>query len=360
MVVNRLPESRRAVTRNPELVFQKVNEILVQSSNLYRDPCSKLIQLNSSLCPTNVPLKTRKIEEWPLRTDACCLHCSEPCTGTPLPVVHFYDPVASSYWLSGYFCRPCCSLAYIQNDSQFNSDRTRCNMWTREVLSKFFKLNSTLSAPPRAALRKYGGPLSLSEFYGEDVHKTRFIEIHSAPFVSFAMYAEVMTSALTKAKQQDSDKNLKLDEGIQQPLLRTDPIAIQECTKKPSLLLEYLTNLALKTNINEDESLLSKTTTKRIKKNSLTTLIINDDPQKSIHSKHLQNQNQDKSESNQNEEEPILKKPRKPRSTKAELAENGLLKVPKTILKRAKKMEMQDEKQGNKTRSLLSYTQKTN
>jgi hypothetical protein len=34
-------------------------------------------------------------------------------------------------------------------------------------------------------------------------------------------------------------------------------------------------------------------------------------------------------------------------------------KAPKNVLKRAKKMEMQDAAMGNKTRSLLSYAQKT-
>jgi len=389
--IPRMPESRRVVSRNPELVFQKVNEILVQSSNLYRDPSSKLIQLNSSLSPLNVPLKTRQIEQWPTRTEACCLHCSEPCPATPLPTVHFFDPVSSSYWLSGFFCRPCCSLAYIQNDSQFNSDRTRCNMWTREVLLKFFKMNSTTAAPPRAALKKFGGPLTLAEFYGEDAYCTRFVEVHAAPFVSFAMYAEVM-QAQTKFIPKDKDKNMYADkekekekgskqdlteDGIRQPFLRSDPIANQECTTQPSLLVKYLTNLALYSSLSEQENDKEKENEKddvsrrekkvraskdkekdkeKEKGTRKSKIDDMDDPQKSIHSKYLATSS---SAASSDADDQIVKKVRKPRVSKINSDDQEVSKAPKNVLKRAKKMEMQDAAMGNKTRSLLSYAQKT-
>ena len=395
-VAPRLPESRRVVTRNPELVFQRVNEILVQSSSVNRDPCSKLIQLNSSLSPAHVPLKTRKIDQWPTRTDACCLHCSEPCPATPLPAVQFFDPEASSYWLCGYFCRPCCSLAYIQSDSQFNSDRTRCNMWTREVLTKFFKIHSTTAAPPRAALKKFGGPLTLSEFYGEDALCTRFVEVHAAPFVSFAMYAEVMQDTAnqlnhnqnqnqtTATTQQKKSSTTLYEDGIQQPLVRTDPIAQQECTRRPSMLVEYLTKLALNNNVNDNDKDLQnavkkahalsatlKQKNRKTRDNKDTSDNVNarekedNDPQKSIHSNYLQKQqnenDQDQGIENDDDQKAKSKekKTRKIRVSKLDAAADAETRVPKTVLKRAKKMEQQDAAQGNKTRSLLSYAQKS-
>jgi hypothetical protein len=110
-------------------------------------------------------------------------------------------------------------------------------MWTREVLLKHFGLTSTTAAPPRAALRKFGGPLDLSEFYGDD--GTVFVELHCPPFVSFAMYAEVMR---TKASETSREKVLQVNEsdGIQQPLVRKDPIAQIEQTGSAPALLEYL------------------------------------------------------------------------------------------------------------------------
>jgi hypothetical protein len=186
-------------------------------------------------------------------------------------------------------------------------------MWTREVLSKFFQIDAVSAAPPRSALKKFGGPFTLSEFYGEDAHQTRFVEIHSAPFVSFAMYAEIMQSTL-KARELENQND---EEGIRQPLLRTDPIAKQECTQQPSLLIEYLKRLAL-----------SSSSGCTFKKDD-------EDPQKSVHSKYLADDQDEK-------------KIRKMKKTDA----------PKTVLKRAKKLELQDAANGNKTRSLLSYAQK--
>lgn len=359
LVQPRLPESRKVVARNPDLIFQKVNEILVQSSNLYRDPSSKLIQLNASLSPSHVPLKTRQIDKWPTRTDACCLHCSEPCPATPLPAVQFFDPVTSSYWISGYFCRPCCSLAFIQCDSQFNSDRTRCNMWTREVLTKFFKLKSTTAAPPRSALKKFGGPLTPAEFYGEDIFCTRFVEVHTAPFVSFAMYAEVMQSnnnnnrVLSATSQQQSKEQEAEKEGFCQPEIRTDPIATQEPTKQPSMLLEYLKRIALDRDFDPDDvpEQGAKSSAKEKKAvKSKQQITPNDDPQKSVNSMHWENKNQ-----NQDQDQDI-KKVRKQRIAKMD--QDKELKAPKTVLKRAKKMEQNEAASGNKTRSLLSYAQK--
>ena len=309
-----MPESRRVVDRNPNLVFQKVNEILVQSSNVPRNPFSKLVQLNASLSKDHVPLKTRKIEDWPSQTECSCLHCGEACVATPLPVVHFFDPIASSYWVSGFFCRPCCALAFINNDSQFNSDRTRCGMWTREVLSNFFNISQIgRAAPPRSALNKYGGPLTLSEFYGEDIHATKFVEIHSAPFVSFAMYAEVMSTSKSNhhqiQKQNLFHGNANEDEEeVRQPKIRTEPIALQEPTGKASLLLDYITRRTNQTSVptQHDDTEPQKDQAKKMRKNSVNR----DDTKK---------------------------------------------RVLKTVLKKAKKMEMEEAASGNKTRSLLSY-----
>lgn len=362
LVQPRLPESRKVVARNPELIFQKVNEILVQSSNLYRDPSSKLIQLNASLSPSHVPLKTRQIDKWPTRTDACCLHCSEPCPATPLPAVQFFDPVSSSYWISGYFCRPCCSLAFIQSDSQFNSDRTRCNMWTREVLTKFFKLKATTAAPPRSALKKFGGPLTPAEFYGEDIFCTRFVEVHTAPFVSFAMYAEVMQSnninrSVSTTNQQQNDVLVAGEkDGFCQPDIRTDPIATQEPTKQPSMLLEYLKRIALDRDFDPDDVPEQGAKSAAKEKKALAVKgkpTLNDDPRKSVNSMHWESKNEN---INLDQDQDIIKKVRKQRIAKMD--QDKELKAPKTVLKRAKKMEQNEAASGNKTRSLLSYAQK--
>ena len=65
---------------------------------------------------------------------------------------------------------------------------------------------------------------------------------------------------------------------------------------------------------------------------------------------HWENKNQ-----NQDQDQDI-KKVRKQRIAKMDQEKE--LKAPKTVLKRAKKMEQNEAASGNKTRSLLSYAQK--
>lgn len=345
MVTRRLPDSRSLKVDQPDLVFERVNEVLSHNSLNYKKKTStRLISLNSTANPEKIPIKTRALEEWPSFTLALCLHCSEPCPGTPLPVVKFMDTATSSYWISGYFCRPCCSLAYIQNDIQFASDRTRCSMWTREVLSRFFKIKTSSAAPPRSALQKFGGPLTLAEFYGEDVLCTRFIEVHCAPFVSYAMYAEVMRGSTNVPKDADI---LTLETGIRQPAIRTEPIAHQESTQKIPLLLEFLSNLAKtrfssvqtgkkETDIEEEEPEPRKNAKKKRTTNAAATIAEKNETNTTIAANTID----------------IFSEPKEKEKEKEQVKKS---KAPKTVLKRAKKMELEEALSGNKTRSLLSY-----
>jgi mannitol-specific phosphotransferase system IIBC component len=258
-------------------------------------------------------------------------------------------------------------------------------------------MNSNTAAPPRAALKKFGGPLTLAEFYGEDAYCTRFVEVHAAPFVSFAMYAEVMqTQTKSQSQFKDKDKYMFADkekekekeskqdlmeDGIRQPFLRTDPISVQECTTQPSLLVKYLTKLALNSSLSEHENDNEKEKEKEKEKEDVSRrekkvraskdkekdkekekekgtrkskIDDMDDPQKSIHSKYLAT-----SAASSDADDQIVKKVRKPRVSKINSDDHEVSKAPKNVLKRAKKMEMQDAAMGNKTRSLLSYAQKT-
>jgi len=65
--------------------------------------------------------------------------------------------------------------------------------------------------------------MSLSEFYGD---QSVFVAIHTPPFVTFAMYAEI-------AKKP-------LENGIKRPTTRQDPMAVNESTGKVPLILEFL------------------------------------------------------------------------------------------------------------------------
>ena len=72
--------------------------------------------------------------------------------------------------------------------------------------------------------------MTLDSFYGTD--GTVFKTIHSPPFVTFAMYAEVTN--------QQTPADSKIVQGLRRPAERTHPIAIAESTDKVPLILEFL------------------------------------------------------------------------------------------------------------------------
>jgi len=225
----RLPESRHIALKNQakeeaERAFNHKStrhEIFSSSTRPIRN---KLVSLHIG---SAVPLKTLKIDDWPSKTEALCLHCAEPCPSAPLPAVKYYDSHEDKYWVYGFFCRPCCSLAHV--NEQANIDNSRCLLWTQSVLKTYFNASGSPS-PPRAMLKKFGGKLTLSEFYGDD--GSEFKCVISPPFVTFAMYAEIThkgpvidTKALT---------------GLRRP---ANPVASgseRESTEKTPLILEFL------------------------------------------------------------------------------------------------------------------------
>jgi hypothetical protein len=220
--MDRLPISRQialaAADREAARVFQKpvaLKEIFSSASSR-RGTENRLIAIHIG---DIIPLKSRDIAEWPKTTSALCLHCSEKIDH-PLPAVKYHDTHDDKYWVYGYFCRPCCSLAYVQEQP---GDFSRCLAWTQQVLRNYFGVKDMSAAPPRCALKKFGGSMSLSEFYGES---NTFVAMHAPPFVTFAMYAEV-------AKKP-------IDSGIKRPTTRTDPVAVNESTGKVPLILEFL------------------------------------------------------------------------------------------------------------------------
>ena len=226
-----IPRSIQQQAKDAEEIMMKPASLSeVFFSSLHPSNGKTFYSLNSSLT-----LRTSAIPEWPSTTDALCLHCSEHCPGTPFPAVKYYDAGNDKYWVYGFFCRPGCSLAHI--DDQRLTDYARCKTWTQHILRTMFQFKGSLHAfPPRCTLAKYGGALTLSEFYGDSADFSTHITLHSPPFVTFAMFSEVC-----KGKQQSTEKSSSM-------LLRPDkPLGQQtiEQTGKPPMLLNFLADLKL-------------------------------------------------------------------------------------------------------------------
>jgi uncharacterized membrane protein YgcG len=232
----RLPESRllslRSTLKESDPFIK--NKLLHTSSTNVKKEDKKLISIHIG---DFAPLNTLQIA-WPEKISALCLHCSEKITKQPFPAVKYYDFHEDKYWVYGYFCRPCCSFAYVNEHP--STDTTRCLLWTQQVIRKFFNYTGTMKpAPPRCAMKKFGGSLDLDTFYGEDGNSTTFKAIHSHPFVTFSMYVEIMGSK--------HDKNSSIHEtqvyGLRRPQIsELEPkfSVEREQTEKPPMILNFL------------------------------------------------------------------------------------------------------------------------
>lgn len=207
-----LPSSRtKPIDESPDTIFKKKAEVF----------CSQFKTGNELICIQ------KKNFDWPKSTTYLCFHCSEKIESIPFPVVKYHDPITDTFMVFGYFCRPCCALAHARDEVA----DSRSILWTEIILKKYFNVKYIHFAPTRRSLLKYGGTMSLETFYGEDENGTEYKTTHSFPFVTFSMYAEVLQSNTLK--------------GLRRPLIREEPVQVEEQTEKPPLILEYL---ATKTN----------------------------------------------------------------------------------------------------------------
>lgn len=117
--------------------------------------------------------------------NAACWHCCEfiepPNTAMPLPRI--YDAVEQVYHVYGRFCSPGCAKAYVLEHTTFDRGQ-HLNALVRMLRDVYGITDAIEEAPPRAALRRFGGVFDpRAQRKGE----CRLVE---PPFVSYCMIAE--------------------------------------------------------------------------------------------------------------------------------------------------------------------------
>jgi hypothetical protein len=104
-------------------------------------------------------------------------------------------------------------------------------------------------------LKKYGGSLSLEEFYGTDQLATRYVAMRAPPMASFAMYMECVRGTLL-APNVAEIPTLESLRDLRRPLIRNEPLAERLPTGRAPLLLELLaTKFTELTQDKEDENI---------------------------------------------------------------------------------------------------------
>lgn len=116
--------------------------------------------------------------EWPSSVKIACLWCTECFTNTPYGIPLKY--VEEKYQLFGNFCSPECAAAY-----NFDNFSNEDNVWEHySLLNHVYGNEKEIKvAPPRLALKKFGGKLSIAEFRECNSNYTKTYEVTEPPFI---------------------------------------------------------------------------------------------------------------------------------------------------------------------------------
>lgn len=143
----------------------------------------------------------------------CCWHCCEPIApgDESVPIPKTYDRQDDIYYVYGITCSLACCKAYIIEHTTYdrNHHLTSFGRFTREA----YGVRDVTEAPPRAALKRFGGPL--------DAGKSRCeCKVVSPPLVSYCMLLE-------ERNAQGPEDAMLEDTTIDEPL-------------KPAMFTEFL------------------------------------------------------------------------------------------------------------------------
>lgn len=110
-----------------------------------------------------VRVRTESDGNWPLRTDEWCWYCCHPFDTQPLPMPIKHDCLRDVFHVMGTFCSWACMKAHNLESSSYMKSMNANN------ITLFHKrctgeLRRIRPAPPKQALRVFGGTMSIAEF----------------------------------------------------------------------------------------------------------------------------------------------------------------------------------------------------
>ena len=269
------PIKRMPTARNPlQLSVQLAESTLlrsIHSSELLMTSVppeeGQSIQNIYNIFAGDIPLRTKTIGEWPMRMpELQCLHCGGLCDiGPPVPIARHYEAQLDLYWVFGPFCRPCCAFGYICETDSTSKQLAP----TAELMRRYFGFTSLQVAPPRAAHKRFGGPLSDGDFYGSTGYTC--IKTLQPPFVTFAHY---VVGAHTAASENFGAAVLlpqsagRLSD-LSRPKQRIIPLSEKKQSGKSPMILEFLATLQSSNDIKDNSESIDIKTSQVSKKRQI-------------------------------------------------------------------------------------------
>lgn len=126
-------------------------------------------------------------DDWPLTTSVSCFWCCHAFSNTPFGIPTKFS--ADKFHVVGCFCSLECATAY-----NFYSSELKHDMWESytliNLLSRRIQYKDTVRmAPPRHALKMFGGYMDIYEFRGQS-ESSKVISTHTYPMVAVIQQLE--------------------------------------------------------------------------------------------------------------------------------------------------------------------------
>lgn len=112
----------------------------------------------------------------PTKTDICCWWCCHEFEGIPRFMPTKYDQVRKRFRVIGNFCSWSCVRAYFINEPIFSSGINSI-LLTSLIKTIHGRSYNVPVAPPRCALKKFGGKMTIDQFRNRD--KNIYYEINT-------------------------------------------------------------------------------------------------------------------------------------------------------------------------------------
>jgi hypothetical protein len=187
----------------------EMNDVNIQELKKQRDldilGKNKMTKSSVEKCLLSMD-EANKNKSWPSNVHIHCWWCCHPFDNPPCSIP--YEFKDETYHVYGIFCSPECAAAYNFTDVHGVSD-----MWERYSLlnmlyrrlydNRCYKIKL---APPRQALKIFGGHLSIDEYRANFNNQTHSYRIIMPPMVSIIPVQEL--SSIDKGFTSKQDKNI--------------------------------------------------------------------------------------------------------------------------------------------------------
>lgn len=164
--------------------FGRTNLFLTSSNTVFREiRCSASSTTRQASASVFHPHMSNNAHERP--ADCVCWHCCHPFEGCGFRLPRIFDPSENVYHVYGWYCSANCAKAYILEHSTFDRGY-QMNVFVRLLREVYGIDESITEAPPRMALRMFGGPFDIEAFRAQK----NICLLTTPPFVAYCMLIE--------------------------------------------------------------------------------------------------------------------------------------------------------------------------